>query len=166
MDDLSTASLILVEASPLISFLKLNRFDLLEVLETPLACTDFVRAEIKRSREKLDAILTSGLLAEIPLELPQHLLKIEKLYEKGLGRGESSSIVLAQAEGYALVIDDKRAQKVAIARNIKVITTAEVIVLNIQRGNITLNEADGFIEQWKILGEFPVSAQTFADLIS
>jgi predicted nucleic acid-binding protein len=166
LDDLSTASLILVEASPLISFLKIDRFDLLQVLETPLACTDFVRAEIQRPREELDKILASGLLAEIPLEIPQHLLEVENLYERGLGRGEASSIVLAQAEGYGLVMDDKRAQKVAKARDVKVITTAEVIVLNIQRGNITLNEADGFIEQWKVLGEFPVSAKTFADLIS
>jgi predicted nucleic acid-binding protein len=162
LDDLSTASLILVEASPLISFLKIDRFDLLEILETPLACTDFVRAEIQRPREKLEEILASGLLVEIPLETPQHLLDVEKLYERGFGRGEASSIVLAQAEGYGLVMDDK---KVAIVRNIKVITTAEVIVLNIQRSNITLNEADGFIDQWKVLGEFPVSAKTFADLI-
>jgi predicted nucleic acid-binding protein len=164
LDDLSTPSLILVEASPLISFLKIDRFDLLQVLETPLACTDFVQEEIQRPREKLEEILASGLLAEIPLDTPQHLLEVENLYDRGLGRGEASSIVLAQAEGYGLVMDNKRAQKVATARNIKVITTAEVIVLNIQRGNISLNEADGFIEQWKVLGEFPVSVQTFADL--
>jgi predicted nucleic acid-binding protein len=165
LDNISTASLTLVEASPLISFLKIDRFDLLEVFQTPLACTDFVRAEIQRPRDKLDAILKSGLLIEIPLATPQHLLEVEKLYERGLGRGEASSIVLAQAEGYGLVMDDKRAKKVATARNIKSTTTAEVIVLNIQRGNITLNEADGFIEQWNVLGEFPVSAKTFADLI-
>jgi predicted nucleic acid-binding protein len=125
-----------------------------------------VRSEIQRPREKLEEILTSGVLAEIPLDIPQHLLDVEKLYERGLGRGEASSIVLAQAEGYGLVMDDKRAQKVATARDVKFITTAEVIVLNIQRGNITLDEADGFIERWKMLGEFPVSAKTFADLIS
>ena len=165
MDDISTAPLILVEASPLISFLKLDRFDLLEILDKPLACTDFVRAEIQRPREKLGKILASGLLKEIPLENPQHLLEVEKLYARGLGRGESSSIVLAQAEGYGLVMDDKRAQKVAKAYNVKVISTAEVVLLNIQRGNITLVEADGFIAQWKTLGEFPVSAKTFADLV-
>jgi predicted nucleic acid-binding protein len=166
LDDISTAPLLLVDASPLISFLKLNRFDLLEILDKPLACTDFVRAEIQRSREKLDEVLASGLLKEIPLENPQHLLEVEKLYEKrGLGRGESSSIVLAQAEGYGLVMDDKRAKKVAKACNVKVLSTAEVVVLNIQRGNTTLIEADGFIDQWKILGEFPVSVKTFADLV-
>jgi predicted nucleic acid-binding protein len=166
LDDLSTASLILVEASPLISFLKLDRCDLLGIFDKPLACTDFVRAEIRRPKEKLDTILMSGHLAEIPLQNPQHLLEVEKLYTRGLGRGEASSIVLAQAEGYGLIMDDKRAQKVAKACNVKVVPTAEVVVLNIQCGNISLVEADGFIEQWKTLGEFPVSAKTFADLIS
>jgi predicted nucleic acid-binding protein len=154
-----------VDASPLISFLKLDRFDLLEILNKPLACTDFVRAEIQRSREKLDELLASEMLKEIPLENPQHLLEVEKLYERGLGRGEASSIVLAQAAGYGLVMDDKRAKKVAKACNVKVISTAEIVVLNIQHESITLIEADGFIHQWKTLGEFPVTAKTFADLM-
>jgi predicted nucleic acid-binding protein len=157
--------LILVEASPLISFLKLNRFDLLEIIEKPLACTDFVQAEIKRPREKLDEVLGSGLLKEIPLEDPHHLLEIEQMYNRGLGRGEASSIVLAEANGYGLIMDDKRAKKVAIARNVNLFTTAEIVVLNIQSGRITLHEADEFIDQWKKLGEFPVSVRTFADLI-
>jgi predicted nucleic acid-binding protein len=165
LDDTSTAPLILVEASPLISFLKLDRFDLIGILNKPLACTDFVQAEVHRPREKLDVILTSGLLKEIPLEEPQHLLAVEKLYERGLGRGEASSIVLAEAYGYGLVMDDKRAQKIAKDCNIKLVTTAEIMVLNIQSGSITLAEAEEFIDLWKTLGEFPVSVKTFADLI-
>jgi predicted nucleic acid-binding protein len=165
LDNISTTPLILIEASPLISLLKIDRFDLLEIFNKPLACTDFVQAEIQRPREKLTENLTSGLLKEISTENPQHLLEIEKLYERGLGRGEASSIVLAQAQGYGLVIDDKRARKVAKARNVKIISTTEIVVLNIQRSNITLNEADEFIEQWKALGEFPVSVKTFAELI-
>ncbi|NJM74857.1 MAG: hypothetical protein HC852_02660 [Acaryochloridaceae cyanobacterium RU_4_10] len=165
MDNLATVPLILVEASPLISLLKLDRFDLLAIFGKPLACTDFVRAEIQRPREKLNEILANGLLQEIPLHNPQHLLEVEKLYARGLGRGEASSIVLSQAEGYGLVMDDKRAQKVAKACKVKFVSTADVVVLNIRHGNISLVEADGFIHQWKALGEFPVSAKTFADLM-
>jgi predicted nucleic acid-binding protein len=157
--------LILVEASPLISFLKLDRFDLLEVLEKPLACTDFVRTEIQRSREKLNEILTSGDLKEVPLENPHNLLEVEKMYDRGLGRGEASSIVLAEANGYGLIMDDKWAQKVAMDRKVTLFTTADVVVHNIQSYKITLAEADEFIVQWKALGEFPISVKTFADLI-
>jgi predicted nucleic acid-binding protein len=165
LDDTLTVPLILVEASPLISFLKLDRFDLLEILEKPLACTDFVRSEIKRPREKLEEVLKSGFLQEIPIEEPHQLLEIEKMYERGLGRGEASSIVLAQAHGYGLIMDDKRARKVATTRKIKLFTTAEVVVLNIQHERIALAEADGFIDQWNTLGEFPVSVKSFVDLI-
>lgn len=82
---------------------------------------------------------------------------VEKLYERGLGRGEASSIVIAQAEGYDLLIDDKQAKKIATARGVKIISTAEIIMLNIQLGNIMLKEIDGFIEQWQAISEFPNS---------
>jgi predicted nucleic acid-binding protein len=163
LDDISTSSLILVETSPLISFLNIDRFNLLGVLKTPLACTDFVRAEVLRSQKKLNATWASGFLSEVPVENPQHLLEVEKLYERGLGRGEASSIVIAQAEGYDLLIDDKQAKKIATARGVKIISTAEIIMLNIQLGNIMLKEVDGFIEQWTAIGEFSISAKTFVD---
>jgi predicted nucleic acid-binding protein len=163
LDDISTSSLILVETSPLISFLNIDRFNLLGVLKTPLACTDFVRAEVLQSQKKLNETWASGFLSEVPVETPQHLLEVEKLYERGLGRGEASSIVIAQAEGYDLLIDDKQAKKIATARGVKIISTAEIIMLNIQLGNIMLKEVDGFIEQWKAISEFPISAKNFVD---
>lgn len=57
--------------------------------------------------KKINETWASGFLSEVPVETPQHLLEVEKLSERGLGRGEASSIVIAQAEGYDLRIDDK-----------------------------------------------------------
>jgi predicted nucleic acid-binding protein len=162
----ATVPTFVVEASPLISFLKIDRFDLLEILDKPLVCTDFVRAEVKRPRERLDEILTIGRLNEIPLQDPSLLLEVETLYGRGLGRGEASSIVFAQSKGYGLIIDDKRARKIAVSRNVTLISTTEIVVLNIQKGNITLAEADGFIEAWKDLGEFPVVVKSFSEVMS
>lgn len=165
MEDFSEDSL-LVDASPLISFLKLARFDLLEVLGKPLACTDFVQAEVTKPRGELETLLTCKRLKEIAVTNPKLLLGVERLYEKGLGRGEASSIVIAQQRGYGLILDDKKARKFALERNITLYSTADIVIRNMQMGNITLAEADGFITTWHSLGEFPVTCKTFKDLIS
>jgi predicted nucleic acid-binding protein len=157
--------LLLIDASPLISFLKISRFDLLEVFNKPLACTDFVRAEVNRPREEFNNVLACGRVLEIPLTDPLQLLEIEQLYEKGLGRGEASSIILAQQGGYDLILDDKKARKLASERSIRLYSTADLIIHNIQLGHLTLAEADSFITTWQTLGEYPVSCKTFQDLM-
>lgn len=156
---------LIVDASPLISFLKLGRFDLLEAIAKPLACTDFVRVEVNRPREELNNVLARGRITEIPLTDPLQLLEVEQLYEKGLGRGEASSIVLAQQQRYELLLDDKKARKLAAGRNISLYSTSDIIIHNIQMGQLTLAEADHFITVWQSMGEFPVSCKTFKDLM-
>lgn len=156
---------ILVDASPLISVLKLGRFDLLEILTTPLACTDFVQAEIKRPQEPLKMLLSENRLKEIPIVDPSMLLEVEQLYQQGLGRGEASSILLAHHHGYPLILDDKQARKKALLRQVVLYSTAEIIVRNIKAGVLTVAEADDFILQWRLLGEYPVSCTTFNELL-
>ena len=154
-----------IDASPLISFLKISRFDLLEVFNKPLACTDFVRVVVKRSREELETLLACKRIVEIPLTNPYQLLEVEQLYGKGLGRGEASSIVIAQQGGFELVIDDKKAIKLALERNVKLYSSADVVIQNIRIGHLTLAEADSFITTWRSLAEFPVSCKSFKELI-
>jgi predicted nucleic acid-binding protein len=160
------STLILVDASPLISFLKLARFDLLKIVNQPLACTDFVQAEVKRPKEQFETLLATGEIKQIPLVDPYHLLEVEQLYAKGLGRGEASSIILAQQYSYGLIMDDNHARKAAVERGIALYSTTEIVVWNIKAGIITLSEADVFIATWRSLGEFPVSCKTFRDLVS
>lgn len=159
------STFILVDASPLISFLKLGRFDLLKVVNCPLACTDFVQAEVKRPREPFEALLNNGEIREIPLTDPSHFLEVERLHSMGLGRGEASSIILAGERHCGLVMDDQEAREVAGARGIPLYSTAEIVVWNIKAGNVTLPEADGFIATWRSLGEFPVSGSTFKNFL-
>ncbi|MEP1079371.1 hypothetical protein NDI52_28590 [Leptolyngbya sp. PL-A3] len=156
---------VLVDASPLISFLKIGRFDLLGIFNIPLACTDFVRAEVRRPRESLENLIISQQIKEIPLVDPTHLLEVEKLRAEGLGRGEASSIVLAQDHAYRLILDDKRARKKALKMNVTPYSTVDVIVCNIQARKLTLQEADSFIFEWKALGEFPVSCKSFQEFL-
>ncbi|MEP1075184.1 hypothetical protein NDI52_07230 [Leptolyngbya sp. PL-A3] len=156
----------LVDAPPLISFSKIGKFDLLEILALPLACTDFVRAEVRRSREPLENLFAVQRLKEIALIDPAQLLEVEQLYGEGLGRGEASSIVLARHKGYSLILDAKRARKKAEARSVLLHSTAEIVIQNIRAGMLTMTEADTFIAQWQLLGEFPLSYKSFTELLS
>lgn len=163
MDDLSH-SIIIADASPLISFLKIQRFDLLSVFQKQLVCTDFVRSEVRQQKEDLDRLIARSLITEVRIELPEHLEIIEELYAQGLGRGEASSIVFAQATEGTLLIDDKRAVKTAFERGLAIISTAEIMLANIQQNRLSLEEADNFIGQWRAMGEFPVKVASFQEL--
>jgi predicted nucleic acid-binding protein len=57
--DYSTPSDVVIEASPLISFLKVDRFDILEALYPSLVCTEQVIHEVVlfHQRERLIAII-------------------------------------------------------------------------------------------------------------
>lgn len=159
------STFIFVDASPLISFLKLGRFDLLQVVNSPLACTDFVRAEVKRPREPFEALLKTDEIREIPVVDPSHLREVEDLYDKGFGRGEASSIILAGQHHCRLIMDDQNAREVAAVRGITLYSTSEIVVWNIKTGNVTLPEADGFIPVWRSVGEFPISGTTFKNFL-
>ena len=59
MGDCSTPTDVVIEASPLISFLKVNRFDILEALYPSLVCTEQVIHEVIlfHQREQLLALI-------------------------------------------------------------------------------------------------------------
>ncbi|NEP19392.1 MAG: hypothetical protein F6J97_21285 [Leptolyngbya sp. SIO4C1] len=158
-------SRLIVEASPLISFLKINRFDLLTVFEMELVCTDVVRTEVIHQKQELHHIFAMGLMREIRIERPEHLQDIETLYSRGLGRGESSSIVLAKDTSCLLLMDDIKARKIAANQGIALTSTAEVVVKNIQCCTLSLRDADEFILFWKSIGEFPVKVKSFRELL-
>ena len=164
MNDISS-HVIIVDSSPLISFLKIGRIELLKVLEKELICTDFVRSEIFRQKHEFDNLIKTGFFKEIQIENPQGLKGIEGLYNRGLGRGEASSIILADSMQSTLLMDDIKAKKIANKRGINSISTAEVVVKNIQLSNISLHEADNFIHQWRTMGEFPVRIHSFKELL-
>ena len=127
------------------------------MLQKQLVCTDFVRSEVRQQKEDLDRLIARSLITEVRIELPEHLEIIEELYAQGLGRGEGSSIMLAQATEGTLLLDDKRARKLASNRGLVLTSTAEIMVANIQENICSLEEADQYIEQRRAMGDFPVS---------
>lgn len=165
MSEILKSPYIVVDASPLISFLKINRVDLLNIYQSKLVCTDFVYDEVTQQPDGIQRLVLSGALEKIVVDDPKHLLEIEALYSKGLGRGEASSMILSKRLGCKFLVDDKGAKKRARKKGIAILSTAETIVSNIRKGSLTLHEADSFIQVWKSMGEFPVTVKSFRELL-
>lgn len=169
MGEVSSPGDTVVEASPLISFLKVDRFDILEALYPTLLCTEHVSGEVVlfHQRERLLALLERGRLQEVSLTQPAHLAEFAHLTEESpLGPGEASSLLYAAHYGCRLIITDKKGIREAKKRGVVCVTTQEVMVTAIRSSVISLADADALIETWKSLNEFPVIVSSFAPLIS
>ena len=157
-----------VEASPLISFLKVDRFDILESVCSNLLCTEHVTGEILlfRQQERLNKLFQEERIREVSLSDPMHLLEYAQLVEQTpLGPGEVSSVLYAAYHDCMLVITDKKGIREAKRRAVTYLTTQEVMVLAIRKGTLSLTEADALIVQWQLLNEFPVTITAFQTLL-
>lgn len=158
-----------MEASPLISFLKIDRFDILEAVYPSLLCTDHVSGEVLlfRQRERLDALFAAGRIREVTLSEPVLLSEYARLTEESpLGPGEASSLLYAAHHRCRLVITDKKGIREARRRGVVCITTQDVMVQAIGAGILTVPQADNLLMEWKMLDEFPVTVTSFATLFN
>ncbi len=95
---------------------------------------------------------------------PVHHLEIGGLVARGLGYGEASSIVLAYHLSVPLVMDDKRAIKIAQKMQIPVLTTTNVVGENIRQSVLTVAQADRLIVDWEAVKDFPITVRSFREL--
>lgn len=173
MSDLPTESespgLLLSDSSTLINFLRIGRRDLLTCLPYRLLVTDVVRGEIKERYQssELEEALERGEFEEVVLEALPDLQAAAALVGCGLGDGEAFSIVAAHLRGAVLAIDDRKATKTAarIYPALHYLTTAEIIVLNIQAGVLTVEEADAIKDDWRLNHRFTLNLTSFAELV-
>jgi predicted nucleic acid-binding protein len=160
---------IVVEASPLISCLKIDRLDLLEVFACPLLCLNHVRGEVTYfgQDEKLTAALEAKRLEEVELTDLGHIVSYDSLrsLRPALGPGECASIIYAHAHEIPLIITDKVAKNEAKRRGVLCVTTEEMVVLNIRHDKLTVPEADELIAAWRAVGEGVTRVKSFAELL-
>jgi len=155
-----------IEASPLASFLQIGRLDLLKIVGTPLACTDWVAEEVISSCNPLEQSLIRKQVIEIPTVDTGVLSEVEKLYKQGLGRSEASSILSAKAHGCSLILDDRKARELALKhKRLHLYSTVEVIVCNIEAGVLSLKDADTFIDRWHVPKGIPTTVRSFRELL-
>lgn len=125
-----TKGIVVADAGPLIAFGKINKFSLLVDTLGKLIATQSVIQEcthhsfLPGAKEIVEA-MNAGLITE--KKDPHH--DIYKDLIPVLGKGESTSIMLAVQLNAGLLIDEKLGRQVADKMNLKMIGTAGVLLL-------------------------------------
>ncbi|MBK8229362.1 MAG: hypothetical protein IPK72_01995 [Candidatus Eisenbacteria bacterium] len=163
------SKLVLVDSSVLLSFLNIDRVDLLGRLPGyTFLITDHVRGEVLNHYEeqlsRLGAAIREGWLRETRVEAPAEFETFLELFRpRVLGVGECSAIAAAFHRGMALAIDDKGARKAAakLSAKIQILETKELVYLAIDAGILAVEEADAIKGDWETNHRFKLPFASF-----
>lgn len=165
-------SVVISDTSVLINFLVLDRAGLLAGLSTHrFVVTDHVRAEITdhyhEQLQRLEQAFTDRILEEISVDELADVQLFAELTAKGLGIGECSAIAVAVHRQLTLAIDDKQAiKKVAnLGFNVPILTTEALMVLLIQHGTLSVEQADAMKLEWENNHRFRLTFASFRERV-
>ena len=163
---------VIADTSVLINFLVLDRAGLLAGVPTHrFVVTDHVRAEITahyhEQLQRLEQAFSAQILEEITVSDLAEVQLFAELTAKGLGIGECSPIAVAVHRQLTLAIDDKQAiKKVAsLGLNVSILTTESLMVLLIQQGALSVDEADAMRLEWENNHRFRLTFSSFRERI-
>lgn len=165
-------TIVITDTSVMVNFLALDRVELLARLpDYRFAVTDHVRAEVtahyKDQLQRLEQAIAKGILQEISVTALEEVELFAKLTATGLGVGECSAIAVASHRKHPLAIDDKRAIKklTKLKIDLTIYTTESLVVLLIQNGALTVEEADAMKDDLERNHRFRLPFASFAERI-
>jgi predicted nucleic acid-binding protein len=161
-------TLLIADASTLLNFLRVSRFDLIQGLGYRIRVVDAVSEEIRSERELLDQLVETDEIRTITLEGKTLTETVATFLSLGLGNGESFSFAAAMEFEAALAIDDLRAVKRAksIAGGLTILTSPDIVLAGIQADRLTVHEADLLKADWAENHRFRLKFDSFGDLLS
>lgn len=160
-------ALLIADASTLLNFLRVRRFDLVIGLGYGVRIVDAVYEEVQTEREQLDQLLEGGQIRTLTLEGSAITDSVAKFLALGLGNGESFSFAAAVEFQAAIAIDDVRAIKKvkAITTDLTVVTSTDIVLAGLRANRITLPEADLLKDDWADNHRFRLKFPSFAALL-
>lgn len=160
-------SLLIADASTLLNFLRVRRFDLMQGLGYRIRIVDAVFEEIQSEREHLEELVNDGHIRTLTLEGKAITGTVATLLGLGLGSGESFSFAAAIEFEGAVAIDDRRAvnRVKSVSPDLKILTTPDIVVAGIHSQIISLDEADLLKADWAENHRFRLKFETFADVL-
>jgi predicted nucleic acid-binding protein len=160
-------SLLIADASTLLNFLRVRRFDLMQGLGYRIRIVDAVFEEIQSEREHLEELVNGGHIKTLTLEGKAITDTVATLLGLGLGSGESFSFAAAIEFEGAVAIDDLRAVKrvQSVSPNLKILTTPDIVVAGIHSRTISVADADKLKVDWAENHRFRMKFATFTDLL-
>lgn len=160
-------SLLIADASTLLNFLRVRRFDLVQGLGYRVRIVDAVYEEVQTERELLDELLQERTIRTLTLEGAALTESVAKFLALGLGNGESFSFAAAIEFKGAIAIDDMRAVKKAkaLTAGVTVVTSTDVVIAGINSNRLTVGEADLLKTDWQENHRFRLKFKSFGDLL-
>ena len=142
---MNSRAVVLLDACVLINLFHVGRTDLLEGLAGyDFRITTQVQSEITEPDqiEELELLIEQGILHIEPVTDVAIVLDTERLMKR-IQAGEASCIALAKHTGWIVGTDDKKARSMAAEdKSLRILTTPELLVVAIQRGLLSIEEAD------------------------
>lgn len=167
---------VIVDASVLINFLRIDRMDLIGAHPAFFIATDKVADEISYPDQKsrYETALSSGHLVQQKIDDSvevEQFLSLHRKYGRYLGLGELSVIAVALNRNCSLAIDDNRAVRDALEkiglndRPDRIIRTQDIMVELIKRNILTLEEAESIRVDWGTNHRFALRISSSRELL-
>ncbi len=167
---------VIVDASVLINFLRIDRMDLIGSHPGFFIVTDKVAHEISYPDQKsrYETALSLGYLVQQKIDDPvevEEFLRLDLAHGRYLGAGELSAIAVALNRNCLLAIDDNRAVR-DVLRKIglsdgpdRIIRTQDIVVELIKRNFLALEEAELIKIDWETNHRFKLKISSFRELL-
>ena len=143
----SRLRIVVTDANVLINLMHVSRLDLLaKIPNYKFVVPEHVREEITipEQRTALDAAVTAGWLKVEVIDDLEAITVFTELIAH-IGRGEAACIAIAAQRGWLIASDEKKRFLREVTERVggaHVLTTADVFVLAIKAGLLTIEEAD------------------------
>lgn len=159
--------LLIADASTLLNFLHVKRFDLIHALGYHVCVVDAVCEEILDEKIQLDDLVENGQIRKVSLEGEAITRTVASLLGRGLGSGESFSVAAAIEFSGAVALDDRRAINRAReeAPGLVVLTSIDIMVAAITATRLTIPEADQIKAVWEQEYRFRLKFDSFANMM-
>lgn len=155
-------AVIVSDSSSLIMTGKLARLDLLENLFEQVLVPARVAEELAVKEDGVAKLVLAHPAFTIANTTDHELLAF---LDGTLDYGEAEAIALARERRLILLVDEKKARKIARNMGLKIVGLLGVLLLNRQKGHLSKQEAMTLLEQVKQL-DFRLSAKLERDFLA
>ncbi len=159
--------LLIADASTLLNFLFVGRFDLIQALGYRVRIVDAVYEEIQSARKELDELIEQDEIRKLSFEGDAYMNRLASLINRGLDTGEAFTVAAAIERGGIVAMDDRRAIKKSREESpgLIVLTSPDIIVAGIKGAHLTVEAADSIKAEWSLKHRFNLKFPSFKDLI-
>ena len=165
-------AIVVIDASVLINFLRIDRMDLISDHPYGFLATDHVAAEISSrypdQRQRFALAINTRALSQVSITNPREITVFGSLSRaRRLGAGECSAIAMAVCRQHILAIDDRRATTHArrANRTLQILNTQDLMVSMIGQNLLDIPEADSIKNEWTLRHRFRLKIESFRELV-